>query len=155
MRWHGSSLSASPNTKAGILALEFAKNNQRADEITSTWSNAGLKQYAITNIYIDFIFIFFYSLFLFSANWLFSINQQPVFKKAARLAALSALVAGLLDIIENFFLLKMLHVSISNSETYITWWLAAVKFILAGIAFISILFHLVLFSFCKPKHSSI
>ena len=155
MHRHGNSLTKSTGTKAGIVALEFAKTKQRANEITNTWSNAGLQQHAINNTYIDFIFIFFYSLFLFSANWLFSIKQHSVLKKATQLIALLALIAGLLDITENFFLLKMLHYNISNSEAFITWWLAAIKFIFVAIAFLSILIHLIFLPFRKPKPSSI
>lgn len=155
MRWHGNSLTKTATTKAGIVALEFAKTKQRADEITSTWSNAGLQQHAINNTYIDFVFIFFYSLFLFSANWLFSIKQYSVSKKITQLIALCGLTAGLLDIIENFFLLKMLHLNINNSEATITWWLAAIKFTFVAIAFLSILINLILLPFRKPKPSSI
>ena len=155
MRWHGNSLTKTATTKAGIVALEFAKSKQRADEITNIWSNAGLQQHAINNTYIDFIFIFFYCLFLFSANWLFSIKQNSFIKKATQLIALVGLTAGLLDSIENFFLLKMLHLNISNSEAIITWWLAAIKFTFIAIAFLSILIHLILLPFRKPKPSSI
>lgn len=155
MRWHGNSLTKTASTKAGIVALEFAKTKQRADETTTTWSNAGLQQHAINNTYIDFIFIFFYSLFLFSANWLFSIKQNSFIKKTTQLIALCGLTAGLLDIIENFFLLKMLQYNISNSEAFITWWLAAIKFTLVAIALLSIFIHLILLPFRKPKPSSI
>jgi len=155
MRWHGNLLTTTANTKAGIVALEFAKTKQRANEITNTWSNAGLQQHAINNTYIDFIFIFFYSLFLFSANWLFSIKQNPVIKKVTQLVALCGLTAGLLDITENFFLLKMLHYNISNTEAYITWWLAAIKFTLVAIAFAGIIINLTLLIISKPKPSSI
>ncbi len=155
MRWHANSLTKTASTKAGIVALEFAKTKQRADEITNTWSNAGLQQHAINNTYIDFIFILFYSLFLFSANWLFSIKQYSVSKKITQFIALCGLTAGLLDIIENFFLLKMLHLNISNGEAYITWWLAAVKFTFVAIALLSILINPVLLLLRKPKPSSI
>ncbi len=155
MRWHGNSLTKTAGTKAGIVALEFAKTKQRAGEIINTWGKAGLQQHAINNTYIDFIFIFFYSLFLFSANWLFSIKQHSVIKKATQLIALCGLTAGLLDIIENFFLLKMLHLSISYSEAFITWWLSAIKFSMAAVALLGILVHLLLLPFRKPKPSSI
>lgn len=154
MRWHGNPLTKTATTKAGIVALEFAKTKQRADEITTIWSNAGLQQHAINNTYIDFNFIFFYSLFLFSANWLFSIKQKSVIKKAIQLIALCGLTAGLLDIIENFFLLKMLHLNISNSEAYITWWLAAIKFTFVAIALLCLFINLILLPFRKPKPSS-
>ncbi len=155
MRWHGNLLTTTANTKAGIVALEFAKTKQRANEITNTWSNAGLQQHAINNTYIDFIFIFFYSLFLFSANWLFSIKQHSFIKKLIQLIALCGLTAGLLDCMENFFLLKMLHLNISNNEALITWWLAAIKFSFVTTALLSILINLLLLPFRKPKPSSI
>lgn len=151
MRWHGNLLTKTETTKAGIVALEFAKTKQRADEITSTWSNAGLQKHAINNTYIDFLFIFFYSLFLFSANWLLSIKQRSAIKKITQLIALLALTAGLFDIAENFLLLKMLHYNISDTEALLTWWLAVLKFSFVIAAFLWILIQLVILFIFKLK----
>jgi len=151
MRWHGKSLTKTATTKAGIVALELAKTKQRADEITGIWTNAGLQQHAVDNTNIDFIFIFFYSLFLFSANWLFSLKQNVFVKKLSQTIALLGLAAGLFDIAENFFLLKMLHYNITDSQAYLTWWLAGIKFSLVAFAFLWILIQLTILLLFKPK----
>ncbi len=151
MRRHGKPLTQTAITKTGILSLEFAKTKQKADEVATTWINAALQKHAVQNTYIDFIFIFFYSLFLFTANWFFSIKQNSFFKKTSQTIALFGLTAGLLDVVENFYLLKMLHLNISNAEANFTWWLAAVKFLLAAIAVLWIFINLVLLIIPKPK----
>lgn len=153
MRWHGKPLTQILTTPTGILSLEFAKTKQRADEVTTTWSKANLQQHAVANTWFDFVFIFFYSLFLFGACYGFSLIHNAVAKKISRVIALLGLTAGLLDITENFFLFRMLDRSISNAETNLTWWLAVIKFSLAGIAAAWILINLVLLII--PKHKTL
>ena len=151
MRWHGKPLTQPTTTKAGIVSLEFAKTKQRADEIVNDWKNNGLQQHAISNTSIDYLFIFFYGLFLFAANWFISLKQKNPYKTISQAISLFALTAALLDVIENFFLFKMLAFSCTDTEILTTWWLAAVKFLLAAIAIIWILINLLYFIIAKPK----
>lgn len=154
MRWHGEVLTKFPSTKAGIVSLEFAKTKKNVTEILYEWntvSSKNMHQHAVTNTAIDFLFIFFYSLFLFYACFWFSIKQQGLLSKLSRFISLLALVAGLLDIIENYFLLKMLSHSITDAEVLLTWWIAAVKFSLAGIAVVWILINIPMYFIFKPK----
>ncbi len=154
MRWHGEVLTKFPSTKAGIVSLEFAKTKKNVTEILYEWntvSSKNIHQHAVTNTAIDFLFIFFYSLFLFYACFWFSIKQQGLLSKLSRFISLLALVAGLLDVIENYFLLKMLSHSITDAEVLLTWWIAAVKFSLAGIAVVWILINIPMYFIFKPK----
>lgn len=151
MRWHGKPLTQSPLTKAGILSLEFAKTKQQSDAITTTWKDKQVHYTAIVNTSIDFVFIFFYSLFLFAASYWFSLKQKGIMKKLSQSIALFGLTAGLLDTIENYFLLKMLAFTASDAETVFTFWIAAIKFLLAAIAVVWILLQLLLLLIPKPK----
>ena len=154
MRWHGEVLTKFPSTKAGIVSLEFAKTKKKVTEILYEWntvSSKNIHQHAVTNTAIDFLFIFFYSLFLFYVCFWFSTKQQGLVSKISQFIALLALTAGLLDVIENYFLLKMLRNSITNAEALFTWWLAAVKFSLVGIAVLWILINIPLYFIFKPK----
>jgi hypothetical protein len=151
MRWHGKPLTQTPGTKAGIVSLEFAKTKQRADEIVNNWKNNGIQDHAITNTSIDYLFIFFYGLFLFAANWQFSLKQKNPYKTISQAIAFFSLTAALFDLIENFFLFKMLSFSCTNTEINSTCWLAAVKFLLAAIAVLWILINLLYIIIAKPK----
>lgn len=151
MRWHGKPLTQTALSKTGILSLEFAKTKQQADAITATWKNKNVHYTAIVNTSIDFIFIFFYSLYLFAACYWFSLKQTGVMKKISQTIALFGLTAGLLDCVENYFLLKMLSFTISNTETAFTFGAASVKFLLAAVAVIWILIQLFFLLIPKPK----
>lgn len=151
MRWHGKPLAQLPETKAGIVSLEFAKTKQRANEIVNDWKSNGLQQHAISNTSIDYLFIFFYGLFLFTANWLIALKQKSTLKTISQTIALLGLTAALFDVIENFFLIKMLAFTSTDSEIFITWWLAAIKFLLVAIAVLWILINLLYFIIAKPK----
>jgi len=133
MRWHGAPLIMEPHSKKAIVSLEFAKSKQRADQIVSSWSDAGVKQHAFNNVSIDFLFLFFYSLFLFAVCYGFSFKQTGRVKRISQTVSLFGLTAGLLDVIENYFLYQMLNFSATNTQVEITWWIALVKFLLVGI----------------------
>lgn len=151
MRWHGKLLAQLPETKAGIVSLEFAKTKQRADEIVNNWKNNGLQQHAISNTSLDYLFIFFYGIFLFAANWMISLRLKNPYKNISQAIAFFGLTAALFDVIENFFLFKMLAFSCTDIEIISTWWLAACKFLLAAIAVLWIIINLLYFIIAKPK----
>lgn len=153
MRWQGNALSESPRTKAGILSLEFAKTKQQSDAITTNWKNKQVHYTAIVNTSVDFVFIFFYSLFLFAASYWFSLRQKGSMKKLSQKIALFGLTAGLLDCVENYFLLKMLKYTASDAETNFTFWIASIKFVLAAIAVLWILLQVLLLFIQKLKPS--
>jgi hypothetical protein len=158
MRFHGKPLMQVPTAQAGILSLEFAKTKTRAAEIVTAWSSISsknLRQHAIINTHIDFAFILFYSLFLFTACYAFSMYQQGSLRSISKTISLFGLKAGLPDVVENFFLLRMLHNYFSEAEVRLTWWLALIKFSLAAIAVLWILFSLVHLLIKKPKSSFI
>jgi hypothetical protein len=133
MRWHSAPLVLEPHSKSAIVSLEFAKSKQRADQIVSSWTDAGVQQHAVNNVSIDFLFLFFYSLFLFAACYWFSFKQTGHVKRISQTISLFGLIAGLLDVIENYFLYQMLKFNASDIQIEITYWIALTKFLLVGI----------------------
>ena len=133
LSWQGSSLKTEI-TPYGILDLEFAKNEKRLKEILSAWDLNKLYQ----NIYLDFLFIVAYSWFFFCTCKFIAgkrKNKTAVFI-GIFITSLS-LFPGLFDIAENICML----IAVSQKPTFILYpyYLAFVKFVLAGI----ILFYII------------
>ena len=57
-----------PVTPQGILNLEFAYNSDKVDGIVNNWASINTVTAAKQNTWLDFIFLFFYSGFLFLAS---------------------------------------------------------------------------------------
>lgn len=150
MRWQGAALEKFEVSKAGIVSLEFAGTKERADSIVSAWQHAGLQQHAINNTNIDFGFIFFYSLLLFTLCFQVSLKQSHPVQKITQAFSLLGLLAGLLDVVENYFLYGMLHFTSTAVTTQLTSWLATIKFASAALVVLWIAGSLA-FRFFKPK----
>lgn len=125
-----------PDTPHGILDLEFAYNQPKVTEVISAWSVNGPEYLnnidaAIRNTWLDFIFLFFYSFFLFSTCKSIAGYFSGVTQKTGYLLANAALFAGLLDIAENTGMLLSLNGIISNSIAMATTVFAVTKWFLA------------------------
>jgi hypothetical protein len=127
MRWHGAPL-ITPVSKAGIVSLELAKTTEQSNIIINQWKQNNLINHAITNTYIDFIFIIFYSLFLYSYCFFVSIKQKPWAATISRTLAIAALTAGLCDVVENYCMLQMLQQSVTATWAFLSWLFALIKF---------------------------
>lgn len=123
-----------PNTPKGILDLEFAYNSTKTTAVLSAWAsttNSNNILAAKNNTYLDFIFLFFYSLFLFySCKKIAQQNNSRI----GFLIAKGALLAGVLDIVENVGMLATLSNHTSNAVACITTSFSVVKWILALLA---------------------
>jgi hypothetical protein len=119
-----------PDTPKGILDLEFAYNTSKAAIVTTAWAGATIGA-AKTNTYLDFIFLLFYSLFLFFAS---DKIARIIKSKAGTLIANGALYAGLLDVVENAGMLMTLSGNTSGTTTFLTTACAVIKWALALLA---------------------
>jgi hypothetical protein len=110
-------------TPKGILDLEFACNISKATIVTAAWTpnntvdNIGA---AKINTYLDFIFLFFYALFLFFACKKIARLCSGGFSKIGLLIAKGALLAGFLDVLENAGMLITLSGNSTNSIALLT-----------------------------------
>jgi len=134
-------------TPLGILDLEFTHYGVRAEKILIAWSAQGdtgsIINDAKRNTYLDFIFLLFYSSFLFCSCKLMVKKGVATYKKIANLFAYASLAAGFLDILENIGMLKILNGSVSGSITFFTTACAILKWTLVILVILFLLIGLI------------
>ena len=129
-------------TPKGILDLEFAWNATKTTNVVLAWTGiipADNVLAAMVNTWLDFIFLFFYSLFLNKTCRMIAVKFTGFFSAAGRLVATGALVAGLLDVLENIGMLTSLNGHISNTVSLLTVVFSITKWTLALAAVLYIL----------------
>ena len=135
-----------PATPLGILNLEFAYNQPKVAHILNAWTLTGTAaadniRIAIKNTWLDFIFLFFYSLFLFYACKRLAESFTGLLQQAGKYLAIGAMFAGLFDIAENAGMLLSLNGFSSNGLAMFTTICASLKWVLVitAIAYLVIL----------------
>ena len=131
-----------PDTPKGILDLEFAYNAAKASAVINAWTGiipVDNNLIAIVNTWLDFIFIFFYALFLYYACKMFATSFNGLLHTIGGILAKGALAAGLLDVLENIGMLITLHGTISDSYTLLTFICSITKWVLALAALLYVL----------------
>lgn len=123
MRVQGSSLITDLSPR-GILDLEFADTADRWVELTA---NLDLSMLRI-NIWLDFIFIFFYTWLLSLAARRTALRWGPrnEFRRTGFFLAKAVFVAGVFDVIENILMLKNIgtdHTAFSLQATFYCAWI--------------------------------
>ena len=129
----GATLKTSATPK-GILGLEFAYNSNKAAAVMDAWKYNGTANNitaAKINTELDFIFILFYSIFLYNACKIISGVYKGTAANAGLLLANGAIAAGLLDIFENIGMLLTLHGYTNNAIPLATFIFSIVKWLLA------------------------
>jgi hypothetical protein len=128
---------ATPN---GILNLEFAYDTVKTNTVIQAWSagdNNNIISDAQINTYLDFIFIFFYALFLFyTCDKIARISKS----KAGAMIANGIIWAGLLDILENAGMLMTLSGKVSGTAAFMTTFFSVLKWGLVIVAVLYLLF---------------
>jgi hypothetical protein len=131
-----------PSTPLGILNLEFAYTAEKALAVILAWTGlipADNVLAAIVNTWLDFIFLLFYSLFLYQACRMLSLKHTRLLSTAGHFIAKGALIAGLLDVFENIGMLLTLNGYISNTVALLTFLFSIVKWLLVLAAVLYIL----------------
>jgi len=123
-------------TPHGILDLELAYNSSKAQTILNAWTpinehGTNNIKAAIKNTWLDFIFLFFYSLFLFYSCKTIAESYTGFISSLGKLLAMGALNAGMLDIAENAGMLFTLHGFTSNGISIFTAICSVIKWVLA------------------------
>lgn len=131
-------------TPWGILNLEFAFNVANANAVIKTWAlqqtgNISHVKIAIQNTWLDFIFLFFYALFLFYSCKTIAESFEGPLQTMGKFLAMGALNAGLLDIAENAGMLLMLNGFSSNGIALLTSICSFIKWMLALSALLYVL----------------
>lgn len=133
-----------PATPKGILDLEFAYNASKASTVIHAW-NDGSTPFnnnfaAINNTRLDFIFLFFYALFLYYSCNLTASFFNGNFHTVGIFLGRGALAAGVLDILENIGMLITLYGHISDNYSLLTFIFSITKWLLAIAAVLYIIF---------------
>ncbi|MBS1497259.1 MAG: hypothetical protein JSU03_07245 [Bacteroidetes bacterium] len=136
-----------PATPMGIVNLELASNADDVQNILNAWDN-DISQHrdvladAITNTWLDFILIIFYS-FLFYFLCRISICvyiANPALQKAGKILSYAALIAGTLDYGENIGMLTSLNGHVSNAVAIFTATCSTCKWILVFAVILYLIF---------------
>ncbi|MBK7432419.1 MAG: hypothetical protein IPI66_00080 [Chitinophagaceae bacterium] len=131
-----------PETPRGILDLEFAYNSVMVDKVVNTWasiSSVDTIAAAKNNTGLDFLFLLFYAGFLYLASLKIYTGFGGAFGKAGKWIGRGALLAGVLDILENTGMLMSLNGHISDPVALLTAICATIKWVLAGVALLYVL----------------
>lgn len=144
LRWQGASLTQ-PATPSGILSLEFANTPDKLVPVFKSWIRSSV---ANINICLDFLFIAAYTSFFLlaiekaSRQW-----QSGLAIQTRNTLCWLALLAAILDIIENLLMLQTLNNHYNNHSLQVTWYCAFIKFsiVLVMIAYLLISVLIVLF----------
>lgn len=126
----------------GIVSFELAGNINSSDEIVNYWADNNNLSLAAFSIGFDYLFILFYVSFTFI--WT-SILSDGFYNKTAKYVAnfimLITVLAGILDMIENYSLMQVLGGSQDNIWPLISNYFASFKFIFL---FIALLYNLII-----------
>ncbi len=143
-------------TPLGILNLELAFNRHETSVIVQQWNQQQLISIAQKNTYYDYIFILSYAaLFYFLCRQTakqFGINTFS--SKVSYLLSYAAMLAGIMDILENFGMLLSLSGHISECITLFTLITSIIKWsLVAGcIAWLLISVFIFLFRWFSGKN---
>lgn len=138
LRWQGASL-VTPESPRGMIDFEFANTFQQVNQLLELWDDSIVK----LNIWLDFIFIASYILFLSLASGYCAFKWgSGLLWWMGNLFVRLAFIAGLLDIAENLLMLQTLAGNMSAISLQLTFYLAAIKFILAGLILLYLLISL-------------
>lgn len=124
------------DTPLGIINLELPFTKLKADSVLNSWKIAtntkGIvnTEVAKINTQWDFLFILFYSLFLFTAATKLSANFNGGFGNAGKNLGKAAFIAAALDIAENIGMFQMLDGNITDGIALFTSICSAIKWLL-------------------------
>jgi hypothetical protein len=147
-----------PDTPLGIIDLEFAHNIHKVKSVLAAWAptpELDNIKLAKINTWWDFIFLFFYSGFLFLTCKKMAVKIKGPVAIAGKMIAKGALLAGFLDILENAGMLLTLNDHSSSTIAFATTFVSVVKWGLAAIAVLYVLTGLIVFTFRKKQRQGV
>lgn len=127
MRVQGSSLITGISPR-GIIDLEFADTADRLAELVAVLDLSVLR----INIWLDFVFIFFYTWLLSLAARRIALRWGPrnEFRRTGFFLAKAVFVAGVFDVIENILMLKSIGGDYTVFSLQATFYCAWIKFMI-------------------------
>lgn len=124
-------------TPAGIINLEFAHNSAKVNTVLTAWKKASTETIDVIaaakfNTALDFFYLLFYSFFLFACCKQLAVllTRQKVLAQWLNRFAVAALVAGFLDVVENFGMLQALVGKSTDAVAMFTTAVSLLKWLL-------------------------
>lgn len=129
-------------TPSGILNLELARNNKEVDKVVQQWNQLNLIPTAKKNTYYDFIFLAGYTSFFYFVlrQILKQFKPGTVKRKMSSVLSYAAILAGVMDILENIGMLLSLSGHLNKGITLFTFSSSIIKWFLVCISISWILF---------------
>ncbi|MFC2023842.1 hypothetical protein ACFLT5_03815 [Chloroflexota bacterium] len=129
-----------PIAPLGIVSFEFAGTLARVQEILASWSTTG-QIYAGLNLGLDYLFLVSYGAAIGLGCVLVARNLPQRLGRLRSLGIVLAwglIAAALLDVLENYALIRLLLGAQSEQWPALAFWCAVPKFLLvgAGLAYI-------------------
>jgi len=120
--------------KSGIIGFELAHHLEQSQTIMSSWDKSATKN-ATLSLYYDFAFLMAYSSFiaLVIARIYSLFSPSSFVYKLGAILCVSAFLAGLMDIVENIALLRLLDGDLQQIWSSTAYYSAVVKFSLLGL----------------------
>lgn len=137
-------LGAPLNTEAapaGIVTFEFARTLSNAQAIIASWGSEG-QVYAGLNLGLDYLFMAAYGLAIGLGCVLVArgFSERVKFLTSVGVVlAWGALLAALLDALENYALIRLLLGSTNELWPPVAYWCAGPKFILVGLGLLYVI----------------
>jgi hypothetical protein len=129
----------------GIGSFELAKDINKSINIIKVWKNDNVLQVAGLSLGFDFVFIFFYTLFISLLLFLVTINKaQDYTKVIGKFLIITMLLAAAFDSVENFALIKLLLGNTQELWSQIAYYTAVIKFLIVILSLLFVLSRLVL-----------
>lgn len=138
----------------GIINLELAHTIEKTNAILISWAPTPVTdkiETAKINTYNDFLFLFFYTGFLFLLCKSIAANINGALAKAGRIIANATLLAGFCDVLENIGILFSLNHLTSPVVSFCTALFSVIKWSLVAIAILYALFGLLVLAYRKVK----
>ncbi|CAN5552904.1 hypothetical protein BH11BAC3_BH11BAC3_19970 [soil metagenome] len=136
----GSSLKTA-ETPNGILDLELANTSLKTNRVIGAWKlvkDTDVVYNAKINTWLDFIFIFFYSLFLFYCCGILTANSKGWLNNIGHRFHRAIPIAGLFDIFENTGMFLSLNGHVSDINSIFTTVCSASKWLIVIFALLYI-----------------
>jgi hypothetical protein len=112
-----------------IVHFELAKNLSVADKIIHDWITYAKLNHAILSIYLDFLFIVFYTSGLaVTCIYLGRLSGHEILMRAGKFFTYLLVIAGVCDIIENIAMLKSLQGAATRWSVLLAYDMAFTKF---------------------------
>jgi hypothetical protein len=112
-----------------IVRFELAKELSIAERIILEWETYGKLKHAIVGIYIDFLFVIFYTTGLSVASIYFGrLSGHEILMRTGKFVTYLLIIAGICDVIENIAMLKSLQGTPTRWSVLLAYDMATTKF---------------------------